>query len=65
VQKYREKPFHDQHINSKKFQIRDLVLLYYNKYLQHIGKFQMHWLGLYVIQQIIEIGAMGLGTLDG
>jgi hypothetical protein len=56
VQKSREKAWHDRHIKQKKFQVGDLVLLYDNKYMQHPGKFRMHWLGPYVIQQLTEIG---------
>ena len=33
VQKAREKDWHDRHIKSKTLQIRDLVLLYDNKFL--------------------------------
>jgi hypothetical protein len=65
VQKSREKAWHDRHIRTKKFQVGDLVLLYDNKYLQHPGKFHMHWLGSYVIQQITKTGVVWLGTLDG
>jgi hypothetical protein len=50
VQKAHEKYWHDRHIKQKKFQTGDLVLLYDNKFLQHPGKLQMHWLGPYVIR---------------
>jgi hypothetical protein len=49
VQKEREKEWHDRHIKQKMFQVGDLVLLYDNKFMQHPGKFQMHWLRPYVI----------------
>jgi hypothetical protein len=42
-----------------------LVLLYDNKFMQHPGKFIMHWLGPYVIQQVTEIGVVRLETLNG
>jgi hypothetical protein len=56
VQKAREKSWHDRHIKQKKFQVGDLVLLYDNKFMQHPGKFRMHWLGPYVIQQVTKTG---------
>jgi hypothetical protein len=40
---------------KKKFQVGDLVLLYNNKFMQHIGKFRMNWLGPYVIQHVMEV----------
>jgi hypothetical protein len=39
VHKAHEKSWHDRHINKKKFQKGDLVLLYDNKFLQHPRKF--------------------------
>jgi hypothetical protein len=65
VQKAREKAWHDRHIKQKKFQVGDLVLLYDNKFMQHLGKFKMHWLGPYVIQHVTEIGVAQLETLNG
>jgi hypothetical protein len=56
VQKVHEKSWHDRHIKQKKFQTGDLVLLYDNKFLQHPGKFQMHWLGPYVIRFVTDAG---------
>ena len=47
VQKEREKAWHDRHIKSKTFQIRDLVLLYDSKFIKFPGKFKTHWLGPY------------------
>jgi hypothetical protein len=41
------------------------VLLYDNKFLQHPGKFQMHWLGPYVIRFVIEVGVVQLEKLNG
>ena len=65
VKKYREKDWHNRHIKTKKFQFENLVLLYDSKYLQHTGKFFMHWLGPYVIQQITETDVAWLETLNG
>jgi hypothetical protein len=50
VQKTKEKAWRNCHIKPKRFQVGYLVLLYDNKYLQHPGKFHMHYLGPYVIQ---------------
>ena len=47
VQKAREKAWHDRHIKSKTLQIGDLILLYDNKFIKFLGKFQTHWLGPY------------------
>jgi hypothetical protein len=47
VQKEKDKSWHDRHIKKKIFKEGDLVLLYDNIYLQHPGKFKMHWLGPY------------------
>jgi hypothetical protein len=60
VQKAREKAWHDRHIKKKKFQTGDLVLLYDNKFLQHPGKFRMHWLGPYMIRYVTEAGVVQL-----
>jgi hypothetical protein len=49
----------------KKFQVGDLVLLYDNKFMQHPGKFRMHWLGPYVIKEVTEAGVAQLETLNG
>ena len=65
VQKAREKAWHDRHIKSKTFQIGDLVLLYDSKFIKFPGKFKMHQLGPYQIQQVIEGGAVQLSKLDG
>ena len=47
VQKSKEKSWHDRNIKKKIFKEGDLVLLYENMYLQHPGKFKMHWLRNY------------------
>jgi hypothetical protein len=65
VQKAREKAWHDRHIKQKKFQTGDLVLLYDSKFLQHPGKFRMHWLGPYMIRYVTEAGVVQLEQLDG
>jgi hypothetical protein len=50
---YTKEAWHDRHIEQKKFQMGELVLLYDNKFLQHPRKFHMHWLGPYVIRYMI------------
>jgi hypothetical protein len=42
----------------------DLVFLYDNNFLQHPGKFQIHWLGLYVIIFVTEVGVVQLDKLN-
>ena len=51
--------------NKKKIQAEDLVLLYDSNFMQHLGKFWMHWLGPYVIQHVTEAGDVKLETLNG
>jgi hypothetical protein len=54
VHKSKEKSWHDRHIKKKNFKEGYMVLLYGRKYLQHLGKFRMHWLGPYEIKSIID-----------
>eukprot|EP00253_Pinus_taeda_P003181 PITA_03181 len=65
VQKQREKAWHDRHIKLRTFKVNDLVLLYYSKFNKFLGKFRMHWLGTYVIKEIIDGGAVQLIKLNG
>lgn len=58
VQKAQEKVWHNRKMKQKKLQIGDLVLLYDNKFLQHLGKFRIHWLGPYVIGYVIDVGVV-------
>jgi hypothetical protein len=46
VYKDKDKDRCDRHIKKKNFKEGYMVLLYDNKYLQHPGKFKMHWLVL-------------------
>ena len=41
------------------------MLLYDNKFMKHLGKLQMHWLGPYLINSITSGGAVQLQQLDG
>lgn len=65
VQKPRDKSWHDRHIKRKSFKEGDLVLVYDSKFLQHPGKFRMHWLGPYEVKSVIEGGVVQLKYLGG
>ena len=65
VQKERDKVWHDRHIKLCTFKVNDLVLLYDSKFDKFPGKFQMYWLGPYVIKEIIDGGAFQLVKLNG
>jgi hypothetical protein len=65
VQKAREKAWHDRHIKHKKFQVGHLVLLYKTKFMHHPMKFQMHWLGPYVIKHVTKACVVQLERLNG
>ena len=65
VQKVKDKSWHDRHIKKKLFKEGDLVLLYDNRYLQHPGKFKMHWLGPYQVDAITNGGVVQLKYLIG
>jgi hypothetical protein len=41
------------------------LLLYDNNFLQHLGKFHMHWLGPYVMRFVTEVGATQLEKPNG
>ena len=47
------------------FKMNDLVLIYDNKFDKFPRKFQMHWLGPYVIKEITDGGAVQLVQLNG
>jgi transposase InsO family protein len=65
VQKARDKSWHDRHIKRKSFKEGDLVLVYDSKFLQHPGKFRMHWLGPYEVKTVTEGGVVQLKDLGG
>jgi hypothetical protein len=58
VQNAREKSWHDRHIKRKKFKEGDLVLVYDNKSLQHLGKLKMHWLVPYEVKTVTDGGVV-------
>lgn len=65
VQKEREKSWHDRHIMLHMFKVNDLVLLYDGKFMKLPGKFQMHWLGPYVIKEIMDGGIVQISKMNG
>jgi len=65
VQKECEKGWHDRHIKLHTFKVDDLLLLYDSKFMKLPGKFQMHWLGQYVIKEIMDGGVVQLAKLNG
>jgi hypothetical protein len=65
VQKEREKAYHDKHIKKKAFKKGDLVLLYDNKFMKHLGKFRICWLGTFKVAYVIEGGDVQLNILNG
>lgn len=65
VRKEHEKAWHDWHIKLRTFKVNDLVLLCDNNFDKFLGKFQMHWLGPYVIKEITSGGAVQLVKLNG
>ena len=55
VAKDRQKAQHDRHIKHKQFVEGDLLLLYNSKFMKHLGKLQMHWLGPYLVHSITSM----------
>lgn len=56
---------HDRHIKMRTFKKNDLVLLYDNKFEKFPGKLRMHWLGSYVVKEVIDGGTVQLAKLNG
>ena len=65
VEKDQQKYWHDQHIKKKQFQQGGLVLMYDSKFVKHLGKLHMHWLGPYLVNFITSGGIVQLQQLDG
>lgn len=64
VQKECEKAWHDCHIKLCTFNVNDLFLLYDSKFTKFLGKFQMHWLGPYLIKEITDGDTVHLVKLN-
>jgi len=45
--------------------VNDLVLLYDGKFTKFLSKFEMHWLGPFVVKEITDGGAVQLVKLNG
>jgi hypothetical protein len=60
----KDKAWHDKHIKKKNFKEEDMVLLNDSKYLQHLVKLRMHWLGPYQIKFVIDGGVVQLKYLS-
>lgn len=65
LQKQCKKSWHDRHIKLHTFKVNDFVLLYNSKFDKFPGKFRIHWLGPYVIKEIIDGGAVQLVKSNG
>jgi hypothetical protein len=65
VQKLKDKAWNDKNIEKNKFKEGDLVLLYDSKYLHHLGKLIMHWIGPYQIKYVTDGGVVQLQYLTG
>lgn len=64
VQNEREKAWHGRHIKLCTFKVNELLLLYDSKFTNFPRKFQMHWLGPYVIKEIMDGGTVHLAKLN-
>ena len=60
VAKDRQNVWHDRNIKKKQFAKGYLVLLYDSRFMKHLGKSQMHWLGPYLVQFTTFGGAVQL-----
>jgi hypothetical protein len=49
VEEAKQKAWHDKNIKTKYFTQGDQVFLYHSKYHKHLGKLQMHCLGIFVV----------------
>lgn len=64
VNKARWDVWNDRGIKQNMFKHGDLVFLNNRKFLRHLRKFQMHWMGLYIIQQVVDVIVVQLKNLD-
>jgi hypothetical protein len=63
VHKLKDNAWHDRNIKKIIFKEGYLVILYDSRYLQHPGKFKMHWLGPYQVESITNGGVVQLKYL--
>lgn len=57
--------WHDHHIKQHTFKNEDLMLMYDSMFIKFLGKFQMHWLGPYIIKEIMDGGVVQLVKMNG
>lgn len=65
MQKAHEKDWHDRHIKQHTFKTQYLVFLYDSNFTKFPAKFQMHWVGPYVVKEITNGGSVELAKLNG
>jgi hypothetical protein len=65
VQKESDKSWNDQQIKKRRFKEGDIVLLFESKFFQHPGKFRMHWLEPYEVNNVTAGGYVQLKYLIG
>jgi hypothetical protein len=65
VQKERGKYWNYRYIKRKSLKEGDLVLVYDSKFLQHLEKFKMHWLGPYEVKSFTDGEVVQLKDLGG
>jgi hypothetical protein len=65
VEKARDKYWHEKHIKRKSFKEGDLVLVYDSKFLEHLEKLRINWLGPYEVKIVTEGGVVQLKYLGG
>lgn len=65
VQKECKKLWHDHHIKLCTLKVDDFVLLNDSKFTKFPGKFQMHWLGPYIVKEITNDGVVQHTKLNG
>jgi hypothetical protein len=58
VRKTRDKYWHERHIKRNNFKEGDPFFLYDSKFLQHPGKFRMHWIWPYEVKNIMDGGVV-------
>ena len=56
--------WHDHHIKKRTFKSGYLILTYDSKFAKFPEKFQMHWLGPYIVKEIMDGGAVQFVKLN-
>ncbi|XP_027122253.1 uncharacterized protein [Coffea arabica] len=63
IYKERNKIFHDQQISRKTFECGQKVLLYHSKLKLFSGKLRSHWIGPFVVTNVLHYGAVEIQSL--